>query len=199
MSAMTRVRVLVDWDTTRRIVPTKHNDARDVENVFEKLRAVIANYLSDHSKQSAYRVHWRIYHGWHQGKTKTADRLLFEKFVQRATAQTVNRVSFSTNFEYSENLCCGSRRTPIFDTLRADRYTGELKQKMVDTILACDLLHLARSKQSELLMLVADDDDFVPALFTAEAWNARVVWLHFREQLSSMLNLTGLTGQARWQ
>jgi hypothetical protein len=83
-------------------------------------------------------------------------------------------VSFGGDYTTGEYLVLGTSRNPLYDTLRVDEKTGEDRQKMVDTSLVCDLLCLARSRDSRL----ADDDDFVPALFTAEAWQARVVMLH---------------------
>ena len=41
---------------------------------------------------------------------------------------------------------------------------------MVDTALAADLLHWARSDPEEWALVVAEDDDFVPPVFTAESW-----------------------------
>lgn len=41
---------------------------------------------------------------------------------------------------------------------------------MVDTALAADLLVWARSFPSEWALVLAEDDDVVPPLFTAEAW-----------------------------
>jgi len=137
-------------------------------------------------------VYWRVYHGWHQGKTKSPDRLLFETYARSASARTIENVSFSTDFSYSGDLACLSRRSPIFDTLRLDRQTGDLNQKMVDTMLACDLLHAARSKEFYLHIVVANDDDILPALFTAEAWQAKVLLLHTRDQTNQLLKLDGM-------
>ena len=41
---------------------------------------------------------------------------------------------------------------------------------MVDTALATDLLAWARLSPSEWAVVLAEDDDLVPPLFTAEAW-----------------------------
>lgn len=63
---------------------------------------------------------------------------------------------------------------------------------MVDTMLACDLLQDVRAREYSLHIVVANDDDAVPAVFTAEAWNARVILLHSREQTNSCLQLDGI-------
>jgi len=196
---MHRVTVFVDWDTARRLASNREQSVRGVEQVFERLQSAISTSVCAKDRRDGYRVYWRIYHGWHQGKTKTQDRLVFEQYARIATARTIKNISFSTDFELSGSLACNSRRTPIFDTCRFDRQSGEKKQKMVDAMLVCDLLHLVRSKDSSLFIVVADDDDFVPAIFTAEAWNANVMLLHGRAQTNSHLSLHGISERMTFQ
>lgn len=195
MTTLHKVTALIDWDTARRIVPCRDLDVRNIEQVIERLQNAIAQYIASFDKRDAYRVNWRIYHGWHQGKTKTKDRLLFEKFLTQATARTIKKVSFSSDYVFSGSLCCSSFRKPIVDTVRTDQTTGETRQKMVDTMLVCDLLHLARTREYFLIIVVANDDDFVPALYTAEAWKGRVIMLHNREHINSHLQLDGIAGR----
>lgn len=195
MTTLHKVTALIDWDTARRIVPCRDLDVRNIEQVIERLQNAIAQYIASFDKRDAYRVNWRIYHGWHQGKTKTKDRLLFEKFLNQATARTIKKVSFSSDYVFSGSLCCSSSRKPIVDTVRTNQTTGETRQKMVDTMLVCDLLHLARTREYFLIIVVANDDDFVPALYTAEAWKGRVIMLHNREHINSHLQLDGIAGR----
>lgn len=192
---MHRVTVLVDWDTARRLVPCRTPNIRHIEAVIDRLQTGISNYIRQLDARANYRVYWRVYHGWHQGKTKTQDRILFDTFLRTASARTLKNISFSGDFELSGTLSCGSPRPPIIDTLRADALTRQTKQKMVDTLLVCDLLHLARTRENTLLMVIASDDDFVPALHTAEAWKARVVMLHDREYINDFLSLDGIVAR----
>lgn len=199
MTTMHRVTVFVDWDTARRVVPCRSPNVRHIEDVFDRLQLAISRHIHRRDRHGGYRINWRIYHGWHQGKTKTKDRMLFDKYVTVATARSIDRVSFSSDYSFSGELSCTSRRSPVFDTLRFDRNTGETKQKMVDTMLVCDLLHHVKTKDSALLILIADDDDFAPALFTAEAWNASIMMLHNRESTNSALNLVGIAEKMGFQ
>ena len=41
---------------------------------------------------------------------------------------------------------------------------------MVDTALAADLLHWARNDAGDWALILAEDDDFIPPVFTAESW-----------------------------
>lgn len=63
---------------------------------------------------------------------------------------------------------------------------------MIDTMLASDLLHAVRTKDASLYIVVANDDDAIPALFTAEAWQAQVLLLHSRETTNTHLRLSGI-------
>lgn len=192
---MNRVTVLVDWDTARRLVPCRLPDVKHVENVIDRLQSAVSNHIRSQDTKNNYRVYWRIYHGWHRGKTPSYDRILFDKFLVDARGKSVLNISFSSDFKLSGELSCGSTRPPIVDTLRVDRLTGQAKQKMVDTMLVCDLLHLARTRDSSLLVVIASDDDFVPALHTAEAWNAQVTMLHDRDHTNAHLSLNGITAR----
>ena len=59
------------------------------------------------------------------------------------------------------------------NTLRRQNRDSPRKEKMVDTALAADLLQSARSDPEEWALVVAEDDDFVPPVFTAESWVSR--------------------------
>jgi hypothetical protein len=146
MATLHKVTALIDWDTARRIVPTRSiTSLGGIEIVFEKLQDAIARHIVAGDKRGAYRVNWRVYHGWHRGRTKTPDRISFEKFLVAAKARTVGNISFSGDYAFSEVLCCESNRGPVIDTLRFDSNTNTDRQKMVDTLLVCDLLHLVRT------------------------------------------------------
>jgi hypothetical protein len=192
---MHRVTALVDWDTARRLVPCRTPNTRHIEAVIDRLQTGISNYIRHLDGRANYRVYWRVYHGWHQGRTKTQDRVLFDAFLTTASARTLRNISFSSDFELSGTLSCGSTRSPIVDTLRMDGLTRQTKQKMVDTLLVCDLLHLARTRENALLVVIANDDDFVPALHTAEAWKASVIMLHDREHINDFLSLDGIASR----
>ncbi len=191
---------LVDWDTARRIAPRElRSSMRRHDHVITKIQDGIANYLGDRfGVDVPFRINWRIYHGWHAGKTKTQDRVDFDTYAVQARSRTVRSISFGTDFSFSETLSCTSVRTPIFDTLRYDNKKDGY-QKMVDAILMCDLLHMSRCREADLLIVVANDDDFVPALFTAEAWRADVVLLHTRDSLNPHLQLKNLAARMRFK
>lgn len=189
---MLRTAVYVDWDTARRLDPRREATLAGVDRAISRLQTAISHSLYRRDRHEKFRVHWRVYHGWHRGRTKTTDRLVFEKYSQEARARTIDNVSFSTNFTLSGEMACPSHRSPVLDTLRQDRTSGAFSQKMVDTLLTVDLLHGVRTKDAKLFIVVANDDDVLPALFTAEAWQAQVLLLHYREHTNPHLQLSGI-------
>ena len=80
-------------------------------------------------------------------------------------------VSFSKGLQFGNELVCHDGQFPLYSTHRND------KQKMVDSAIVCDLLHLLRYRYADRCIIVSDDDDYIPALLTAKAWSADVVLL----------------------
>ena len=122
----------------------------------------------------------RLYHGWHKGWEPT------ENF--RAMISTVSETDFSV-LTQTPNVVCSSdvqyghtllsafperthHRPPIHlpNTLRRRARNARPTEKMVDTALAADLLEWARRESDEWALVLSEDDDVVPPLFTAEAW-----------------------------
>ena len=187
------VLVFVDWDSARRIYRphSPKKPTRTIELVFEKLYRVVEEHLNALYKHKTYRVRWRIYHGWHTGKTKTQDRNDFESFISDMKATCIKNVSFGNDFQFGNELMCLSKRNVLYDTLRS-QYGKIFVQKMVDTSLTCDLLHCVRHNESNINIIIADDDDVFPAAVTAEAWGSNVSILTRRENINRHLCTTGL-------
>jgi len=53
---------------------------------------------------------------------------------------------------------------------------------MVDTAIACDLLYLLKTGAVEIAIIMSDDDDYIPAAFTAEVWGLRSILLRTNGQ-----------------
>jgi hypothetical protein len=193
MAAVHHITAFVDWDTARRLASTLPSvGQRYFDSLFDQLQRIVAKCVTDLDSRNLYRVRWRLYHGWYRGKTKTADRIAVEKYLFALRSRTIKRVSFGNDFAFSDFPCCRSRRSPIVDTLRLDPETGRLRQKMVDASLICDLLYLVRSRDSDLYIVMANDDDFIPALFTAEMWRGKAILLHNRSNINPHLQLEGI-------
>ena len=151
-----------------------------------------------------FRVSFRLYHGWHKGWQPTDGFKAAAQAVGATdfTALSHNRVDFSPAVQYGYTLIEAlperqHRRPPIHlpNTLRDQAKGQPSAEKMVDTALAADLLAWARRSPSEWALVLAEDDDVAPPLFTAEAWikphGGRVLLLRKRPA-GQYLRLDGL-------
>lgn len=185
--------VFVDWDSARRFgrrVRVSHDPVAETEAVIELLQDQIASYIG--KPDSTIRVGWRIYHGWHEGEQETQDKRIFDKFILSYRTRSIGRISFGNEFRYGDDLICESMRSPLRYTLRKRQKDGvfEFYQKMVDSSLTVDLLHVARSRTHDYVFIIGDDDDLLPGIFTAEKWGARVAFFRITN-ISSLPVLKG--------
>ena len=186
-------------ERTQRSVP----DERAQRTLARTLRS-IGRALS--KEKPRFRVSFRLYHGWHKGWQPTDG---FKAVLQAVGATDFpalshDRVDFSPTVQYGHTLIEAlperqhrERRPPIHlpNTLRDQARGQPPAEKMVDTALAADLLAWARRSPSEWALVLAEDDDVAPPLFTAEAWikphGGRVLLLRKR-RAGQYLRLDGL-------
>jgi hypothetical protein len=126
-----------------------------------------------------FTVNMRIYYGWHQGLTPTPSRQEIERLI---SDQEVPLVVGKARFDWQQpfgDVLLGALdhrlhpriRVHLPNTYRAAlQGGGEPREKMVDAALICDLLCRARSEPSEIRVVMAEDDDIIPAVFVGERW-----------------------------
>ena len=195
------VRTFIDWDSARRIIST---DAR-IGRASLGLRSMmeIQNFLSEilsrHDDSSNYRVNYRVYHGWHRGKTKTSDYREFEEISNSSNlSRRLGQCSFAPEVQFGNSLLCGGKRSFLYDTLRRRKDSEVDEQKMVDTALISDLLTSVRHDRESIHVVIGDDDDLIPGVITAESWGAKVFLARVgRDHENSFLNIDGLIYQRR--
>ena len=133
------------------------------------------------AERPRFRVSFRLYHGWRKGWQPTDGFKAVSQAVDATdfTALSRDRIDFSPAVQYGDTLIEAlperqhrDRRPPIHlpNTLRDQAKGQPPEEKMVDTALAADLLAWARRSPSEWALVLAEDDDVAPPLFTAEAW-----------------------------
>jgi hypothetical protein len=176
--AMLGAYALIDWHNVQDILsPTFHNNPRrELPKALLRLQQQVASVLRSRDAAAAYRVTLRIYHGWHYQYDPTTARLDFETYSTDSTlARRFSGVSFTAGFQFGNELVCGTHRNPLYSTYRGHGH--EKGQKMVDTAITSDLLHLCKTRMANIVVVVSDDDDYIPAIFTAEAWGADAILL----------------------
>jgi hypothetical protein len=171
------VRAFIDWDSARRILKYEVRQGRNslcLRSMME-VQTYISELLFEHDKTANYRVHCRVYHGWHRGKTKTEDYKEFEKVSNgKELSRRLGNCAFAPEIEFGNVLLCGGKRSQLFDTLRRRSDADEDEQKMVDTALVSDLLMSAKNERDAIHIVIGDDDDLIPGVITAERLGATV-------------------------
>ena len=171
------VTAFVDWRAQAHNAGIRANDADAARRTLHQTTRMVGRALK--SEQMRFRVSFRLYHGWHRGWQPTDGLRAATQAVNAAdfAALSGERVEFSPSVQYSHTLLDAlperqhSRLSlHLPNTLRDQRRGQPPTEKMVDTALAADLLAWARSFPSEWALVLAEDDDVVPPLFTAEKW-----------------------------
>ena len=167
---------------------------------------IIDKVLMEREPSRRFRVAFRLYHGWHKGFQATENRRAVAGLVAETDFSNLSRsrnVRFLDEVRYGDELLAAlpqraHARSPIHlpDTWRRQEPTGPRVEKMVDTALAADLLDRARNDPDEWALILSEDDDMVPPVFTAEAWmkphGGRVVIVRTRKNKGPFLKLDGL-------
>jgi hypothetical protein len=123
-----------------------------------------------------HRVTLRIYHGWHANRDPTPVRRDFELLAHDTSlARRISNVSFAPGFQFGNELTCLDDVSPLYATYRGSGQ--DVGQKMVDSAIVCDLLHLLRFGHADCCIIVSDDDDYIPAVLTAKSWSVSVILL----------------------
>ena len=186
---MIRAEIFIDLDSARRFkrTPWRKEDESSVSfanrcafivDLFGELQVKIATSISEMQLGSKVTIsRSRIYHGWHRGLTPTQDRRIWQEAALSFRAYTMTKVSYLPDVAFGNELICGGKRVPLYDTLR--NQDGIDRQKLVDTSLVADVICFARSESSgvggskgpsSMGVILADDDDILPGAFVAERW-----------------------------
>lgn len=177
------VTALVDWNAqihnARR---GKYADPLDVARVtLSYVGKTVGRALCDIDATRRFDVTIRIYHGWHKGFQPTRNRRALISVVAETDFAALSRktnVIIRPNIQFGDRLvaaleCRLNRKLAINlpNTLRnCIKNQNEEEEKMVDTALVADVVTLAHQEPSSWLMVLGEDDDLLPGLFTAEAF-----------------------------
>lgn len=208
-----RVSSFVDWNSQLLLtgIEVTKNPVDAARLALQKTTKNIAKCLVHIDGGVNFQISMRLYHGWHKGYEPTANLRAVRQVISEtdfSTASDKQSVSFSGSVGLGNCLISALPRRMheklgihLPNTLRCrDRGRGrsELEEKMVDTALATDLVVSAFLYPEEWIVLVTEDDDLMPPLFTAESLvslrSSRVVLLSKRRRSNKFLRLDGLEG-----
>lgn len=196
-----RVKTFIDWDSARRLVKPSLRPGRSslsLKSMME-VQDYIAELLMEYDNTNIYRIDYRVYHGWHRGKTKTDDYREFEEIsINKELNRRLGNCAFAPEISFGNILLCGGKRSQLFDTLRRRQDDDKDEQKMVDTALVSDLLMSVKTDRDAIHIVIGDDDDLIPGVITAESWGAKIILARIkREHDNSFLNMADLIRRRR--
>lgn len=175
------VTAFVDWNS--QIANAKQRGQAKVERQAALTAQFVAKKISElvekiDSSADLFDVEMRLYYGWHRGLTPTPSRRALETLQNdRGLPSVEGKARFNWNSPFGDKLLNASDkrlnpkiRVHLPNTLRSGLDGDEDREKMVDTALVCDLLCHARSEPESIKLVLAEDDDIVPALYVSEWW-----------------------------
>lgn len=206
-----RVVAFVDWNAQIHLsgLDTKDDPVAAARAALERTARRVAKCLTAADETARFVVNLRLYHGWHKGFEPSANNKAIRTVlaaVDFSSLSAIPSVSFSEAVGYGDCLLAALPRRMherlsihLPNTLRS---LGRVdSEKMVDTALATDVVFSAFNDPKEWIVVVAEDDDLVPPIFTAEALlephGARVLLLHSRKRSGTFLKLDDLTVRQR--
>ena len=180
------VHVLVDWNSELRALKTPGSgDGVEVaRRALKFLCRSVGKLLHNQAEAETFFLFLRVYHGWRTGSAPTLRRQSLEaaRVYNPTNPQDRGLVEYSPrpsqlirDLEFGDRLLgardvrlCGRRQDHhLPSTYQQDR-AGVYGEKMVDTALVSDLIHLAIESDRSWLIVVGQDADLVPGILTAE-------------------------------
>ena len=206
------VTAFVDWNAQiHRAKASKVSVLDKARQTLIKSAKTISTVLAREAPNLRFFVGFRLYHGWYKGWEPTDNLRAIRTTISDTSFPELSyqpNVVFLPDVQYGHTLrealperC--HRRPPIHlpNSLRQQSKDSPPVEKMVDTALATDLLDWARSDPAEWALVLADDDDFVPPVFSAEAWirphGGRVILVRSQRISKTHLKLDGLLMEVR--
>lgn len=176
------VTAFIDWNS--QIANAKQRGEVRIRRQVEQTAYYVVRKISEllpgiEKSIDLFQVEMRIYYGWHKGLTPTPGRVILERLIQDNEVQTTcgnSRFNWTSPFGDVLLGALDVRLHPrikvhLPNTLRTGLDGGPDREKMVDTALVCDLLCSARSEPDNIRLVMAEDDDIVPALYVSERWS----------------------------
>ena len=212
VTAPVPVTAFVDWNAQIHCAKASQVSVLDkARQTLLKSAKTISTVLAREAPNLRFFVGFRLYHGWYKGWEPTENLRAIRTTISETSFSELSHqpnVVFLPDVQYGHTLrealperCHRRPAIHLPNTLRQQSKDSPPVEKMVDTALATDLLDWARSDPAEWALVLADDDDFVPPVFSAEAWirphGGRVFLVRSQRMSKTHLKLDGLLMEVR--
>lgn len=180
------VHVLVDWNSELRSPVCKGlgDGPQTARSALKYVCRRVGKLLQDEAPDDAFFLFLRLYHGWRIGSQPTERRRFIEeaRVFNPADPDDKGLAEYSPrpsqvvrDLEFGDRLLgardarlCGPRLDHHLPSTYQKDPRGVYGEKMVDTALVSDLLHLAMDQDRSWIVVVGQDADLVPGILTAE-------------------------------
>lgn len=178
--------VLIDWNSELRALSgaSQCNEAEVARRALKQVCRRVGKLLHEEATGEAFFLYLHVYHGWRKGYQPTSRRQALEDAriynpinpddrglseYSPGPTQVLRDLRFGDRLLGARDarLCGPALDHHLPGTLQQDR-AGTLGEKMVDTALVSDLIHLAIDGDRSWLVVVGQDADLVPGILTAE-------------------------------
>ncbi len=174
------VTAFIDWNYQIHCANPPAGNCRVVaERTLDYLGRVIGRILTGINALVRFDVSLRVYHGWFKGFEPTENRRALATVAggaDFAALSTKATVQIRPELLYGDQLLSALDKRlhsrlgiHIPNTLHRNPSTGKFEENMVDTAIAADVVDLAHREPERWILVVSNDDDLVPPVFTAEA------------------------------
>ncbi len=190
-----QVVAFIDWNSQLMLAAADpyEDPERSSKEALRLTTRRIARCLSPLGEGTNFKVALRLYHGWHKGFEPSVSLRAVQIAIATADFSAMSQrdnVIFSDDVTFGCRLlsALGSRLHPkllihLPNTLR-QRQKNKWEEKMVDTALAADVVTAAYSEPASWVLVVAEDDDAIPPVFSVEpilsTLGSRVILLRTR-------------------
>lgn len=180
------VHILVDWNSELRALKSvgAGDGAEVARRALKFLIRGVGKILDEKAGTETFFLFLRVYHGWRSGFEPNARRRSLEaaRVYDPKNPQDRGIIEYSPrqtqivrNLDFGDRLLgarddrlCGPRMDHHLPSTYQQNRAGVYGEKMVDTALVSDLLHLAVEDDRSWLIVVGQDADLVPGILTAE-------------------------------
>ena len=184
------VHVLIDWNSELLSLRSsaQGEDAEVARRALKQVCRDVGKLLHQEAGETALFLHLRAYHGWRRGFEPTPRRRGLEearRFFSPNDPQDRGLAAYSQRplqavrtLEFGDKLLgarderlCGqgeNNQDHHLPFTLQDNTTGPPREKMVDTALVADLIHLALESDESWLVVIGQDADLVPGILAAD-------------------------------
>lgn len=165
----------VDWNSQIHAVRSRGKEEPTGFTVLNFVVQRIWNALKIFPKSCLFEISIRAYCGWHKGFEPTSRRKELAGIIEEKLFDLSNHPNMQIRHFFFGDRAAGALDKRLnkstnshFPATCRERDHKRLEEKMVDTALVSDLIYHAGQNDSSWLLVIGEDIDLMPGVYTAE-------------------------------